>query len=201
MPRRPPLFDALAVALLAACGGPPADAPTPEPAALREPASPTPEATPSPTPTPPAETFADLAAIDAHLKTSPHSVEGHRARVIHHLERGDYREAHRALNIGLYILAQADALPPEATWLAVVDDHYPLTTRAAEGARLLATLDDYYSRSPTVDGLLVDYLVAAGKTDQLLEYLEILANEKYPDDPRWSARLRRLRDGEPADPP
>ncbi|MCA9660492.1 MAG: hypothetical protein KC486_19265 [Myxococcales bacterium] len=195
MSRGLPLIGLLAPALLtlvAACGAPPEDAPAPEPAALREPASPPADAAP------PAETFADLAAIDAHLRTSPHSVAGHRARFLHHLERGDYSEAHRALNIGLYVLAQADALPPEATWLAALDDHYPPTTRAAEGARLLAMIDDYYSRSPTIDGLLVDYLVAAGKTDQLREYLELLAAEKYPDDPRWSARLRELRDAAPA---
>jgi hypothetical protein len=199
VPRGLHLVAILAAAQLAACGSPQPeeDALPPEPV-RREPAPPESTAPAASTAIP--EAFADLAAIDAHLKASPRSVEGHRARVLHHLDRGDYREAHRALNLALYVLAQADALPPEGTWLAILHERYPLSTRAAEGARLLAMLDDYYARSPTIDGLLVDYLSAAGEADQLLRYLELLAGEKYPDDPRWSARLRELRDAAPADP-
>ena len=61
-----------------------------------------------------------------------------------------------------------------------------------------AVEDPYAWMRDKDDPVLLDYLVAAGKTDQLREYLELLAAEKYPDDPRWSARLRELRDAAPA---
>ncbi|MEZ4385641.1 MAG: hypothetical protein R3A79_30260 [Nannocystaceae bacterium] len=171
---------------LAACG---ATDDAPAPAAAAKPA---PAADPEPVlaqPTP----LADLAAIDAHLAAAPHSPEGHLARLTYHLERGDYEEAQRALNISLYSLAQADALPPEATWLPVLERHYPRPSRAAEGARLLAMLDDFYARSPTIDALHLDYLVAARSHEHALQLAVKLALHKYPGDPRWSARLEALR--------
>ncbi len=132
------------------------------------------------------------AELDAALERTPLDIELRRARVQHDLERGDYDGAHRALNVGLYTLAQADALPSVDTWLPLLAAHYDRDERAVEGSRLLVMLRRFYIGSAEVDLGLVEYLRAEGRDGDIRLVLEE-GVEKFPDDPRWAEELAALR--------
>ncbi len=134
----------------------------------------------------------DPAQLDAALQRTPLDVDLWRRRVERDLERGDSAEAHRSLNIALYTLAQADALPSVDAWLPLIRDHYGGEARAADGSRLLVMLRRFYTASPEVDRRLLGYLRAEGRDDDVRAVLEE-AVDKFPEDPRWAEELAALR--------
>ena len=108
-----------------------------------------------------------------------------------YLARERYEPAWDVLEATLYVLAQAHALPPEATWLGYLESELAPADRVAQRVRCTSILRKYYIDSLDVRAALVEAVIDSGDVDTSRVLLDEALLE-FPGEARLLALRERL---------